>query len=110
MITVKMWLQALYDLFMLFILLALFSIACISFPNDANAEEEDRGGIVVWREVPHRSAIRPSVAPGRAHFVDTSPDDIVNNALGVEQSKSPMASLKELGEDDFAAITTNTPQ
>ena len=94
-----------YDLFKIFILVALFATVGISFPVDANAAENESGGIVVGRYVPQRSAVRPSTVPGQAIFVDTSPDDKVVNAL----SNNALSSLNELNEKDFASITTDNP-
>lgn len=64
------------------------------------------GVIVLQREVPVRPAYREGF-PGRATSIDVSPDDKVKQAVGGQQS-----SLKstELGDADFAAISTDTPQ
>lgn len=104
-------LQPIFELFKLLILFALFSIAGVSFSVNANAagKEGESGGIVIGRDVPQRSAIRPSLAPGNANFVSTSPSTTVIGALGVGKSNNSFSPLKELNEKDFAAITTDTP-
>lgn len=92
-----------------FILVVLFYIACSSFPGKSIAADGEAGQIIVGRYVPQRSAIRPSIAPGRAITVDTSPDDIVKNAVGADKPNNKPTTLNELDEKDFAAITTDTP-
>lgn len=113
MTAISEYLRTLGELFKIFILAALFSIGGISFPVDATAagtnavgKEGAAGGIIIGRDVPQRSAFRPSIVPGRANVVDTSPDDTVKSATGANKR---MTSFNELSEKDFAAITTDSP-
>lgn len=64
------------------------------------------GVVIIQREVPARAAYREG-NPGRASSIDVSPDDKVRNAVNGQSS-----SLKstELGDADFAAVSTGTPQ
>ena len=63
------------------------------------------GVVILQREVPVRPAIREG-APGRATSIVVSPDDKVKQAIGGQG-----AGIKptELGDADFAAISTGTP-
>jgi hypothetical protein len=111
MTAINSYLQTLYELFKLLILVVLFSIAGASFSVNANAagKEGEAGGIVIGRDVPQRSAFRPSLVPGNATFVSTSPAATVKDALGVGKSNNSFTPLKELNEKDFAAITADSP-
>ncbi len=91
-----------------FMLLALFSLSNSFFPIDANAGENEAGGIVVGRDV-QGSAIRPPLAPGKATVVNASPVEAVRNELGAEKMNNKVPSFKELNEKDFATITTDAP-
>jgi hypothetical protein len=64
------------------------------------------GVVVLQREVPVRYATHQG-APGRVTSIDVSPDDKVRQAVSSQQS-----SLKtsELGDGEFANISTDTPQ
>ncbi len=107
--TLKIILEFLIWLAEIILMVGLIASGGISF--SANAKEP--GGIVVFREVPQRSAIRPSLAPGQSFFVDTSPDDKVINAVGsndLPTSLTPLNQLTELDEKAFSKISSNTPQ
>ncbi len=64
------------------------------------------GVVILQREVPDRPAYRPGT-PGRPVTVDVSPDDKVNRLVGGQHGSLNPA---ELGDADFAAINTGTPQ
>ena len=57
------------------------------------------GVVVLQREVPVRHAIREGT-PGRITTIDVSPDDKVKNVV----------SSTELGDADFATVSTGAPQ
>lgn len=57
------------------------------------------GVVVLQREVPVRHAIREG-APGRVTTIDVSPDDKVKEVV----------SSTELGDADFATVSTGAPQ
>ncbi len=106
---IKTVLELLIELIEIIILVGLIASVGISFP--VNAEEQ--GGITVLREVPQRSAVRASVVPGKAVFVDTSPDDKILTAIGTDKLPAPTTALNQLVELDehaFAGISSNTPQ
>jgi len=106
---IKTILKSLIELIEMILIVGLIASAGISFPTNA----EERGGIVVLREIPQRSAIRPSVVPGKPLFVDTSPDDKVINAVSTDKLSvptTPLNQLTELDEKAFAGISSNTPQ
>lgn len=65
------------------------------------------GVIVLQREVPHRVAYREG-APARPSTVDVSPDDKVQQMVSGQGTS--LNSTELLGDSDFAAITTGTPQ
>ncbi len=96
--------EFLFEIIKIVLLVGLVASVGISFPTNAG---EQGGGIVVMRHVPQRSAIRPSIVPGKALFVSTSPDKAVINA--VKPNAAPN-QLSELGEEDFAGISSNIPQ
>lgn len=64
------------------------------------------GVVVLQRDVPVRHAVRQE-PPGRATTIDVSPDDKVQKV--VNGSQSGFRST-ELGDTDFAAVFTGTPQ
>ncbi len=106
---IKTVLEFLIELIEIILIVGLIASVGISFP--VNAEEQ--GGIVVLREVPQRSAIRPSVVPGKPLVVDTSPDDEVINAVSTDKLSvptTPLNQLTELDEKAFAGISSNIPQ
>lgn len=61
------------------------------------------GAVVLQREVPVRHAIREG-APSRSTSIDASPDDKVRQAV------SGQLKTVELGDHDFADVSTGTPQ
>lgn len=64
------------------------------------------GVVILQREVPVRPAYREG-APGKAIAIDTSPDDKVRQMMSGQQSS---LNSVELGDADFASVTTGTPQ
>lgn len=65
------------------------------------------GVIVLQRDVPVRQAIREG-APGRlTSSIDVSPDDKVQQMVNGSRS---VARSTELGDADFASVSTGTPQ
>lgn len=88
------------------LLVGLIASVGISFPVNA----EEKGGIVVLRFVPQKSAVRPSTSPGRAIFVSTSPEKTVRKAVTADRPNTALNQLNELGEEDFAEISSDIPQ
>ncbi|NOR70869.1 MAG: hypothetical protein GQ532_14445 [Methylomarinum sp.] len=99
--------EFLFEIIKVILLVGLVASVGISFPTNA---DEQGGGIVVLRYVPQRSAIRPSIVPGKTIFVSTSPDKTVINATRTAKPNAALDQLNELDEEDFAGISSNIPQ
>ena len=99
--------ELLFEIIKIVLLIGLVASVGISFPTNAG---EQGGGIVVLRYVPQRSAIRPSIVPGKALFVGTSPDKTVINAVRTDKPIAALDQLNELDEEYFAGISSNIPQ
>jgi hypothetical protein len=69
------------------------------------------GVVVLLRGVPARQAVREGT-PGRATSIDVSPDNNVQQMVNGSQPglKSTIHKTTELGDVDFAAVSTGTPQ